>query len=51
MFKELKMIKQKEKSDEGTDLRWFNDEYIKNHQDIFENTKEKTLKAIELINQ
>ena len=38
-----------DKSDEGTELRWFSPEDIINHPDIFDNTKEKALKAIELV--
>jgi len=37
------------KSDEGTELRWFSAEEIINHPEIFDNTKEKALKVIELI--
>jgi len=38
-----------DKSDEGTELRWFSSEEIVNHPDILDNTKEKALKAIELV--
>ena len=38
-----------EKSDEGTELKWFSIEEIINHPEIFDNTREKALKAIELI--
>ena len=40
----------KEKSDEDTELKWFNQEDLKECKDIFENTKEKALKAIEIVN-
>ncbi|MFA5174442.1 MAG: NUDIX domain-containing protein [Candidatus Pacearchaeota archaeon] len=35
-----------DKSDEDTELKWFSPEEIINSEDIFENTKEKALKAI-----
>lgn len=38
-----------EESDEGTELKWFSSEEIINHPEIFENTKEKALKTIELV--
>ncbi len=40
-----------EKSDEGTEVRWFSAEEIKNHPDIFDNTKEKALKAIKIMEE
>jgi 8-oxo-dGTP diphosphatase len=40
---------QLEKSDEDTELRWFSPEDIKNSTEIFDNTKELSLKAIEII--
>jgi ADP-ribose pyrophosphatase YjhB (NUDIX family) len=36
-------------SDEGTELKWFSPEEIINHTGIFDNTKEKALKAIEIM--
>jgi len=36
-------------SDEGTALKWFSPEDIESCSDIFENTKEKALKAIKLL--
>ena len=36
-----------DKSDEGTELKWFLAQEIANHPEIFNNTKEKALKAIE----
>lgn len=36
-------------SDEGTELKWFAPDEIINHLEILENTKEKALKAIELM--
>lgn len=43
--------KQLERSDRDTELRWFSPEEIKSSKDIFENTKEKALKAIEFFEQ
>ncbi|HTY43961.1 MAG TPA: DUF1653 domain-containing protein [Patescibacteria group bacterium] len=36
-------------SDEGTELRWFSPEEISNHTEIFDDTKEKALKSIEIM--
>lgn len=41
---------QLEKSDEGTELRWFSPEEIITSSEILKNTKEKALKAIEIMN-
>ena len=41
--------KQMEKSDRDTELKWFSPEDILKNKDIFENTKEKALKAIEIM--
>lgn len=37
------------KSDEGTELKWFSAEEIMNHPQILDNTKEKCLKAIAMM--
>ncbi len=41
--------KEMEQSDEETELKWFSPEEIINHAGIFENTKEKALKSIEIM--
>jgi ADP-ribose pyrophosphatase YjhB (NUDIX family) len=40
---------QLKESDEGTELIWFSPEDIKNSTEIFDNTKELSLKAIEIM--
>ncbi len=40
---------QLEKSDRDTELKWFSPEEIIKSEEIFENTKEKALKAIEIM--
>jgi len=42
---------QLKQSDEGTELKWFSPNEISNSFDMFENTKEKALKAIEVVNK
>lgn len=36
-------------SDEGTELKWFSADEIRNCKEMFENTKENALKAIEIL--
>ncbi len=38
-----------EKSDEGTELKWFSKEELEIHRDILENTREKALKSLDLV--
>ena len=45
-IKEGKML---EESDEGTKLKWFSKNELEAHPEIFENTREKALKALELM--
>ncbi len=39
---------QREKCDEGTELKWFSEEDLNNFEETFENTRENALKAIEI---
>jgi len=38
-----------DESDEGTELRWFSSEELKESSEVFENTREKAFRAIEII--
>jgi len=37
-----------EKSDEGTELRWFTKEELEKAEDLFDDVKEKAFKALEI---